>query len=88
MRGLRYLDLSQNRLTDEKCATLVLAAMAGPLEALELGGNVAFRVVKLLEAMACFSPDNLKLYPLSCLRFWACCRAISLPMLSSPSCNV
>jgi len=38
-RGLKYLDLSDNRMSDQHCSVLLDAAIAGPLEGLELGGN-------------------------------------------------
>jgi len=38
-RGLKYLDLSDNRMSDQHCSVLLDAASAGPLEGLELGGN-------------------------------------------------
>ncbi len=37
--GLKYLDLSDNKLSDNHCAEILKAAAVGPLEGLELGGN-------------------------------------------------
>jgi hypothetical protein len=35
--GIRFLDLSFNRLSEGCCARILLGAIAGPLEGLELG---------------------------------------------------
>ena len=37
--GIRFLDLSDNKLEDKSLAVLLKASTQGPLEALELGGN-------------------------------------------------
>lgn len=37
MRGLKYLDLTANGLSDSNCAKILAAALTGPLEGLELG---------------------------------------------------
>lgn len=42
-RGLKYLDLSDNRLSDAQCGDVLKAAAFGPLEGLELGGNLIQR---------------------------------------------
>jgi hypothetical protein len=41
--GLRYLDLSENRLSDEQVSTIIYACIGGPLEGLELHGNCIYR---------------------------------------------
>ena len=51
LRGLKYIDLSWNGLSDSNCAKIILAASNGPLEGLELGGNSIHRGVKLIEAL-------------------------------------
>ena len=38
-KGLRYLDLSHNKLTDAICADMLNASIMGPLEGLDLGSN-------------------------------------------------
>ena len=38
-KGLRYLDLSHNKLTDIICADMLSASTMGPLEGLDLGSN-------------------------------------------------
>lgn len=42
-RGLKYLDLSDNRLSDAQCGDVLKAGAFGPLEVLELGGNLIQR---------------------------------------------
>eukprot|EP01035_Chromulina_nebulosa_P018081 gene18081-23729_t len=39
LKGLRYLDLSYNRLSDNICAEILQGAAHGPLEGLDLSGN-------------------------------------------------
>lgn len=41
--GLKYLDLSDNRLSDAQCGEVLKAGAFGPLEGLELGGNLIQR---------------------------------------------
>lgn len=41
--GLRYLDLSDNRLSDEHISTIIYACIGSPLEGLELRGNYIYR---------------------------------------------
>jgi hypothetical protein len=43
LNGLRYLDLSDNRLSDEQVSTIIYACIGGPLEGLELRGNYIYR---------------------------------------------
>jgi hypothetical protein len=43
MNGLRFLDLSENRLSDEQVSTIIYACIGGPLEGLELHGNSIYR---------------------------------------------
>ncbi len=38
-RGLKYLDVSDNNLSDSHCAQVLESACAGPLEGLDLSGN-------------------------------------------------
>lgn len=51
LKGLKYLDLSHNRLSDSQCATILLTALRGPLEGLELGGNWIYRAVRFIDAI-------------------------------------
>ena len=39
LRGIRFLDLSFNKLGDMTCADVLRAAGCGPLEGLDLAGN-------------------------------------------------
>ena len=41
--GLKSLDLSDNRLSDEYCSNIICACVGGPLEGLELKGNYIHR---------------------------------------------
>lgn len=41
--GLKYLDLSENKLSDEYCSNIICACVGGPLEGLELRGNYIHR---------------------------------------------
>jgi hypothetical protein len=41
--GLKYLDLSENKLSDEYCSNIICACVGGPLEGLELKGNYVHR---------------------------------------------
>jgi hypothetical protein len=50
-RGLKYLDLSENSMSDEQCARIMDAALLGQLEGLELGGNTPKPCFRLLESM-------------------------------------
>jgi hypothetical protein len=43
LTGLRFLDLSENRLSDEQISTIIYACIGGPLEGLELRGNYIYR---------------------------------------------
>eukprot|EP01038_Epipyxis_sp_PR26KG_P008817 gene8817-11905_t len=59
IRGLRFLDLSFNGLSDSACTKILIAALSGPLEGLELCGNVIHRGVKFMEAMDMFTHDGV-----------------------------
>eukprot|EP01033_Poteriospumella_lacustris_P004825 gene4826-3460_t len=61
--GLRYLDLSHNDLHDAQCAQLIAAAVKGPLEGLELGGNHIHFGNRFVEAMQDFHPERLLKQP-------------------------
>eukprot|EP00981_Chlorochromonas_danica_P015436 scaffold12089_cov176-Ochromonas_danica.AAC.14 len=63
VRGLRYLDLSHNRLSDTQCAIILLAAISGPLEGLELGGNWIYRGTNFINAMDSFSAEKFAVKP-------------------------
>lgn len=51
LRGLRFIDLSHNNLSDINCANILIAALNGPLEGLELAGNIINRGAKFLEVL-------------------------------------
>lgn len=57
--GLRFLDLSYNALNDATCARVLAAALTGPLEGLELGGNIINRGIKFAETMELFTADKM-----------------------------
>jgi hypothetical protein len=57
--GLRYLDLSYNALNDTTCARVLSAALSGPLEGLELGGNYIYRGTAFMEAMQMFTAERM-----------------------------
>ena len=60
--GLRFLDLSYNALNDATCARILTAALNGPLEGLELGGNIINRGIKFCETMELFTFDKMCVY--------------------------
>jgi hypothetical protein len=57
--GLRFLDLSYNALNDLNCSRVLTAALNGPLEGLELGGNHIHRGASFCEAMVHFAADRM-----------------------------
>lgn len=58
MQGLRYIDLSHNALPDIVCARILSAALSGPLEGLELGGNSIRNGQHMSKAMELFAPNR------------------------------
>jgi hypothetical protein len=73
LRGLKYLDLSYNNLSDADCSTIFKAALNGPLEGLELAGNSLNKAVKFIDTLTMISsarqlalnPNRLRLLGLS-----------------------
>ena len=57
-RGLKYLDLSENNLSDDHFGKIILAASCGPLEGLELGGNNMKQCSSMLEALKHVMKNN------------------------------
>lgn len=51
-RGLRYVDLSNNKFVDSVCADILTAASQGPLEGLDLSGNQLIKGKAFLEALS------------------------------------
>jgi hypothetical protein len=49
-RGLKLVDLSFNQLSDSKCAELLAAACRGPVEDLDLGGNLIRKGAEFVES--------------------------------------
>lgn len=65
VRGLRYLDLSYNRLTEMACTEILVASCKGPLEGLELAGNNLGRGHSFFEVFSkLFSGSNVWKPPL------------------------
>lgn len=63
MRGLKYLDMSHNDLSDAQCAMLLQEAIKGPLEGLELGGNHIHSGHKFFEVLHDFMPEKMEKHP-------------------------
>ncbi|RYG67462.1 hypothetical protein EON64_07385, partial [archaeon] len=61
VRGLRYVDLSHNRLTDMQCASVLQACLTGSVEGLELGGNCIYRAQKVLEILESYTQSYSRL---------------------------
>jgi hypothetical protein len=51
-RGLRYLDLSSNRMADASCAEILQMSTCGPLEGLELGDNYIHKGAQFLDTFS------------------------------------
>jgi hypothetical protein len=49
--GLKYLDLSDNRLSDAQCGEILKSSAFGPLEGLELGGNLIQRGLYFISSL-------------------------------------
>jgi hypothetical protein len=58
LKGLKYLDLGYNNLNDQDCAIIFKAAINGPLEGLELGGNNIHKANKFIDILTMISSSK------------------------------